>query len=533
MHRCLSIQEVIRLICNQLGGSPRGRAALGHLAVTCRSFLDPSLDSLWRQQSSLRPLLGCLPNFWEDTPSGFVRHTNSTCLATATDWDRVFFYARRIKKFTAFGYTTSEGISWEILAFISTSLPADLLLPNVEHLSWSPRYTDRESSVPYLRLFLGPKLTRIVLQLDGSATCLSLLPRIAAKCPALTDIRVSYMGSLDATREHRARAASAMIRSLTDIQTIAIGGIDTAGCQHLATMPNLTSLCIDMFDEPLFDNLQPPPHPMFASLETLDIHASEIDFLTNFIISGISDASLDTLYVSAELPALEDQSRGLFTAIKKYCSPEFLASINVNLGDCTGDVLANPDAYTVLPATLAPLLDFVNLVKVTLSVPFGLVLNDAFVVGMAEAWPYIKELFLSRPYMMNEPTPPSEVTISALSSFASHCPDLRSLGIPLSANLPASSGVPRITQATLTTLYVFDSPINIGTPFVVAAFLSATFPGLSYISTSREGYFLSPEHDPAPQDAEPHKRWKEVEKLLPLLVAVRKEDERHWREQLG
>jgi hypothetical protein len=68
MHRCLSILEILDLICDNLdvsisvaGPSPRLRT-LANLARTCTLFSGPALDALWRTQNSLNPLFGVMPD---------------------------------------------------------------------------------------------------------------------------------------------------------------------------------------------------------------------------------------------------------------------------------------------------------------------------------------------------------------------------------------------------------------------------------------------------------------------------------------
>lgn len=412
------------------------------------------------------------------------------------------------------------------------SFPGDLLFPNVEKIHFRVYHL-----VQHLGLFLSPKLVDIDLEMDGPGVRLAVLPFLGAKCPSLTHVEVFYTGSVQATPEHRAQAASALIRSLNDIHSIYIGAIDAAACRHLTSLPNLTSLSIQMIHEPCFSTQLDSPHPSsqsaFLFLDTLNIHVARVELAFNFI-PAVSQSHLDILDVSTEIPASEAQSRQLFAIIAEHCSPTSLSSIMVNLGDCTDDVSENAEAYSVVPATMRPLLAFSNLVTVCVVVPFGLCLDDAFVFEMAEAWPYLRDLRLHRPYIMLEPSPPSKITVSSLAVLARYCADLRSLVIPLSADLPESVDAPytpRPTQTTLRSLCVLDSPIEASFP--VAAFLSSVFPALTYISTAREGFFMEPEDDPAPLHAETHKKWKEVERLVPLLVAVRDQDEKHWREQLG
>jgi hypothetical protein len=66
MHHCLSILEILDLICDNLDGSmsvpgpsPRLRT-LANLARTCTLFSEPALDALWRTQTSLNPLFGVM-----------------------------------------------------------------------------------------------------------------------------------------------------------------------------------------------------------------------------------------------------------------------------------------------------------------------------------------------------------------------------------------------------------------------------------------------------------------------------------------
>jgi hypothetical protein len=74
MHQCLSIAEIFANICEYVN-----QPALDHvwvcrtlfaLALTCKSFLEPSLDVLWRSQDSLAYLVKTLPaDAWRQTRS--------------------------------------------------------------------------------------------------------------------------------------------------------------------------------------------------------------------------------------------------------------------------------------------------------------------------------------------------------------------------------------------------------------------------------------------------------------------------------
>ncbi|KAJ7137441.1 hypothetical protein C8R43DRAFT_1109946 [Mycena crocata] len=511
---------------------PCGQRALSRLAVTCRAFMDAALDLLWRNQNSLVPLLGCLPNFWQETELGKLACTpNLTCAVTRQDWDRVLFYFKRIKKLQLSRYTAARrGASLAVMEFLSVSLPVDiLLLPNIESLTWRLE----PQLFTHLLLFIGPRLTEIDMELDGPASPLSLLPRVGASSPALTLVEMVDIStdSPIASREDRARPASLLILSLSDLHTVAVGPVDAPACKHLGSMPNLTSLSIDIPDGLVFLDHSPIVPPLFPSLQDLNIGGPNLPSCLNFFTGGMLNAPLTTIRVSTDTAASESQARTLFSAIGAHPSAKLITSVNVHLGDFTDVLLNNPAAYTVVPVTLIPLLHLSAAVVIRVTVPFALVLDDTFITAIANAWPQLKDLSLSRPRTINELSPSSEIRISSLAVFASNCPNLRSLELPLSAELPEPTDLRRPSQTTLTILRVLDSPINLDAPFPIASFLSATFPGLNQITTSWEYY----SHRSARfgDSAETHNRWKQVEWVLPLLIAVRKADERHWRQELG
>ena len=58
MHRCLYVDEILRIIVRDIDGSE----ALAHLAATCKSLYWPAIEVLWADLPGLRPLLALLPD---------------------------------------------------------------------------------------------------------------------------------------------------------------------------------------------------------------------------------------------------------------------------------------------------------------------------------------------------------------------------------------------------------------------------------------------------------------------------------------
>ena len=66
MHRCLHVDEIVRLIASELVTS-EGKGTAVSLACCCKSFEDPVLDTLWATQDQLLPLLKSFPgDVWNE-----------------------------------------------------------------------------------------------------------------------------------------------------------------------------------------------------------------------------------------------------------------------------------------------------------------------------------------------------------------------------------------------------------------------------------------------------------------------------------
>jgi hypothetical protein len=91
MHVCLSIPEILDIICNELAPSDdldgvynHDLASLAALARTSRTFSEPALNAIWCGLPTLVPLLRCMPSdLWgemdmeEGDPLEFVRLLNA------------------------------------------------------------------------------------------------------------------------------------------------------------------------------------------------------------------------------------------------------------------------------------------------------------------------------------------------------------------------------------------------------------------------------------------------------------------------
>ncbi|KAJ7457688.1 hypothetical protein FB451DRAFT_1047101 [Mycena latifolia] len=137
---------------------------------------------------------------------------------------------------------------------------------------------------------------------------------------------------------------------------------------------------------------------------------------------------------------------------------------------------------------------------------------------MARAWPYIEQLCLT-----GFPHPRGTNTLLGIYSLAEHCPFLHTLEMAFDASrIPQLVPQPghRVLQESLVSFDVLYSPIS--DAFAVARFLSFIFGDLKEVMSDDD-----PGDDDDPQAllaGDYHRRWTEVERMLPGFGEVRDEE---------
>lgn len=89
MHRCLWISEIVvniaeEVLLDEEWEVPASWDTLAKLARTCRMFSEPSLNALWRFQSSLMPLLRTMPDdLWNMDEDNIIMVSSYLCILAA------------------------------------------------------------------------------------------------------------------------------------------------------------------------------------------------------------------------------------------------------------------------------------------------------------------------------------------------------------------------------------------------------------------------------------------------------------------
>ncbi|KAJ7664245.1 hypothetical protein B0H17DRAFT_1336744 [Mycena rosella] len=478
MHRCLEISEVLRAIFDQLS-----RRTLASLARTCQGLRDPALDVLWHSQRSLLPLLKCLPpHIWEEIVKDGRRVLRIRQPITPNDWKRVHLYNYRVKDLKV----ESAELDVDFFRTLELSAPGPFLLPNLRVLAWT---LEEDGFFPFCRQFLAPTLCNVTLVLQDYIDV-----------PASTS---------------SVRVVSHAICGWTGIKKLAVTTLDESALAHISRLPQLQDLQIQSHVPPIISEQRLaaliPPGQAFPALRHLVIGSETIQSAFS-LVAHVSSPHLRHLHINTQqcAPAIlwEESFRLL---VRLPCRPSLTSlSLRQRFNSPLIPGIA-VDKYILTPRTIAPLLNFRRLADIVLQPFFGLDLDDETVHQMAIAWPRLENLELGAE--RSTPRFP-RTTLRALVYLTEHCPQLNSLQLALDATDP----VPRFSRRRGTRPehrlgYLHTGPSPVGTPAIVAAFLSDVFSAIVF------------GHRP---DTDADRPWAEVGRLFQVFRSVRAEEARCW-----
>ncbi|KAJ7184992.1 hypothetical protein C8R46DRAFT_469700 [Mycena filopes] len=505
MHRCLQIHEILDMIVGGLNPQAfRDSATLAALARTAKLFHDPALDLLWKTQDTPANLLRCMPSdFFTLDSNGDERTLRLLRAITASDWERPSAYMNRVKHFS-FLLSRSMSVS-DVLSTLATCLPRDCFFPKLTSIVWC---RSDDSDFQYIRLFLGPDVTSVRVYCDHSPHQLSFLSLLGRKNGGLKNVTLHMHGSseLDASVSN---TVSTFVCGQHSLESLLICAVNPAALDHLAQLSTLRSLDIDTHSLAPSTFL-PPTSPTFLNLTSLNLRTASTEQATTFL-DMVANSALASLTVSFRAsPEAADVQR-FSSALGQTCH-----SSRLSLTSCTLHIPMTTE-FNVKMNLFDNLACFSQLTEVVIFTRCGFELDDGAVNRLTRAWPLLQELHLVQSSPSSLATTP---TLLCLPMVAQNCPLLEELTLTLSARaIPPQS--PALTQTALRALDVGHSPITL--PLPVARFLSAIFPNLQSVSTAWED-----EDDPDGEENDTesmvfHRRWKEVETFVPVLVAVREE----------
>ncbi|OJT07756.1 hypothetical protein TRAPUB_1348 [Trametes pubescens] len=511
------------------------RYTLTSLARTSKSLHAVSIHALWEYLEGLGPLLRLLPpGPWTEDPST-SRHgisvrplywsrppdisTNWPHLQHITppdqvEWTRFNHYAKHVQRLY---WQDERDVSPYVLAALSAYRPAGQpLLPQLRELTWDETC---EKHFPFVHLFLTPNIRRLKLTLSdfNPPTMMALFEHVGSACKRVDHLTIrtgiigdemwESMGVVD-------NAFTQLLRSLPELRHFIGEGYLPASCiEALAGLPKLAVLELYVHSEEMH-MIAPSAFwssrhgQWFNALENLELYMDQMDGSTVSILSAIQSGKLQELRVGADYQPDTYMLKAHFDIFARAAYRNSLTSLRLHFDRPLHETTPCPAldvAEALEPLYACPHIDILHI-----RTP-SLVASAHALQGIAHAWRLASLSLVSNYY---SPTAKSRLTLEGLIPLARHCPDLRELELPVSADAVPDSEtlaqlLPAPSRCALRSLAVFDAAIE--DAHAVADFLARVFPAISvlqHVCTAEGADWFDT------YDSETHDRWATVRRLL-------------------
>ncbi|KAI6132305.1 hypothetical protein EDD16DRAFT_419415 [Pisolithus croceorrhizus] len=479
MHRCLRITEIFHLIIGYLVDeevtSANVTSAIRHkdvasLARTCKAFMDPALDALWSTQSSLSPLVMCLPaHFW--FLKAVWRGTVVSLLHEPSheDWLMLKRYSRRIR---AFDRTTLRlpTVSQNIVDTVFSPDLSDELFPRLHTLNvniFSKPPPDPIQLLGHIRL---PQLVQLRFKIPRfhrhRDTDLYLTP---ACVPSLQALKICAARSrLDASARLAVNFRGIpYLRSLYLSRHLPVLPSSLRELSHLQYLCELTVTLPDDFDVDVCPSMQ----PTFPSLQCIAVTVGSLSQCTN-LLSSIASCELGSVKIFYCSPPTQNDIYELFQEIvhirQRYAD---FSTLDIQCSHPTPPIPHLP--FNFPRSMLTPFLTCHRLRVLELTSLGTLDIDDSFIAQITPAWPVIEVLHL-RASQQNDGC----VTLEGIRGLLRGCTRLQSLHMQVDARI-LPEGEPEMQSLSLARLDISGSHMEDET--AVERYLKTLAPRLEWL----------------------------------------------------
>ncbi|KAG2074379.1 hypothetical protein BDR04DRAFT_1048610 [Suillus decipiens] len=473
MHQSLLIDEILSLIIQFVAADGQrdpkrlgNTSSLARLARTCRCFMECALDTLWRTQHSLSPLIMCLPRGTWEIHSGNILYLMRT--PTESEWARFDMYSRRVKSFSYPKPAKMTRLHEDALPLIFAERPPLSLFPSLSSLDFSI-LSCNSSNFTLIRDFLSPKLTNLSFTLPrkmGPQGICGVLEDLPQKATHLENLTISSFFPVTSFE------LNISTRGLPDLRRLVVSSsirISAQSVLNIASLRHVQELALNLhpdFDaNVLHDSAN---NSTFPALQRLSLAAYDLPQCTS-IVSLISSPRLEDVSISYDVQARCSVITSFLSVIGTS-----VRSISLRHNMQTNTIADTP--FVFYPSTFAPLFACRNLRSIQVYNLGTLNLDDEFIITAAKAWSKLEDIRLcSLPWSFIIPS----ISLNALTALTQYCPQLTRVHLSLDAReipeLPISSLTMGGAQF-LEVLNIRDSVI--GHTELVAQFLRATIPNM-------------------------------------------------------
>ncbi|RDB17299.1 hypothetical protein Hypma_001919 [Hypsizygus marmoreus] len=489
-HPALTNFDILKIVFQHFKAGPdsdesrASRHDLYQAAQTCRSFLDPALDSLWMSMDTLLPLLRLLPAL-ELLGRAYV-----LCGSISNhDVDRLNWYARRIKSFHLKIQSTPD-ISPLTYIQLAQSLTRSIpLLPSLRTLH-APSVS--QLSLPNVAFVLSPSLERVDIE--------GLTPDDHIVKPFFSALGQRANGVQSLTlRGQMSQESSRLIMQFNQLTFLEVCDTVPPGVfSHIGALPYLESL--------IFVLKQSPPLPShftnvcFPKLKHLRIDGP-ISTISSYY-KHFAGGPIETMVISASSllksnPVIRAYWESCFSTISNHFRLSLCSLHLIGQGGQTW-------FQTLLPH-LSTLLKLKSLRLQGQSFVFSQVLD------LAQAVHGIHELHLPLDGSLQCKY---AIPLSALGVFAESCPDLKELQIQVDLIELSSLSKASPTLHGLHTL-IIDSvakkTLDVDVAPQVASYIDRLFPRLQSLRYEKD-------------DKSTTKFWAHVDQIVRVCQVARQHE---------
>ncbi|KAF5332683.1 hypothetical protein D9611_005321 [Ephemerocybe angulata] len=498
MDQCLQIPDIVDSIC-----AHTTRKTAFSMALTCHSFLEPSLNRIWRDIDSFAPLLACLPpNAFQVEYRAIPGSTRSLLSLYQLSANRALTpadlrryrdrYAHRIRTFLPTPSRSPQCIFISAKLFQALSLATDneagALSPRLVEFSWlspfdyswvgfGPEYAEEVS--PFISLFLGKSVTSITFHISGpSPLQTASIQSVARRLPEIKTFTCRAEENVRFPRE------LILAHSWDRLEELDIGGISASEIGHIVSLPQLATLSLHL-SGPIFT----PQHPeealtseRFLNLRDVLITVANVELVIEFL--KLIPANNGLCAFKSEVfnyapAALAQIVVDIFAAKLNRSTLEVLTLHDDSCG-VHGDAAAEDDEPTEIDfyetVDITSLYSFNKLIRLFIGLQGGVHINPKEIAQIPRVWPDIRLLSLTSTFPTGQ-TP--RIDHMDLLHLTRACPSLEYLGLCFDAtHIPSS---PILVEGTnlVETLRVGGSPIS--SVLRTTAFLRTHFPMLRHI----------------------------------------------------
>ncbi|KAF6753332.1 hypothetical protein DFP72DRAFT_1171117 [Ephemerocybe angulata] len=525
MNRSPFAPEVIRNVCDHMDDP-----TLLSMALTSKDFLEPALDTLWRDLTSFKPLLSCLPDIndlWimeEFEPpietQDLIEVLYPRRAITQKDLGRYLaFYAPRIRRFRPYihgGIKINLSVeALQALQLASGGKPG-VLSPLLREFCWpSPDVVStllgedaKRQLSPYMSLFLGDALTTIMFDVPPELPLhAGSLDQALNRHPRLKRIAITSKSEMDRVFIEKCITSS----PLEYLERISVPFVTAPMIQHLALRPQLNNL--EVLGESTTDIPSLPTitgsatiNGFFPNLRSITISRTSLSTLQDLLRCIPSANGITDVICGPTGKLTTSDIQGVIKAISARCNPSTLTNLEFSIDSKRGSVYAvveEPlEGNTSSDVDISPLFGFGELRNLNLCLGDTICLTPTEISAIPVAFPKIRTLALGS--NTREFRPP-RLDHTHFISLLQSCPSLTELRLFFDTTGMIGEVVPG-APFQLATLEVGNSPIY--SPSRVLSFMKANLPSLYYVDGPMVGLH---NHNPPIF----YRRWRWVNEQLP------------------